>query len=83
MQLYPLVLALKRLEYVDADTHTVGKLIRAVRDGKAHDVQRLLRLPMWPDYCIESGTRSGIASVGIAPLMLASQAGHLEVARLL
>eukprot|EP00972_Heterocapsa_arctica_P083567 12312650-Heterocapsa_arctica.AAC.1 len=78
MQLYPLVLSFRRLEYVDADVDTAMQLLRAAREGKAHDLQQLLILPIWPDYSEESGTRLGIASVGTTPLMLASQAGHLE-----
>eukprot|EP00972_Heterocapsa_arctica_P083489 12301704-Heterocapsa_arctica.AAC.1 len=78
MQLYPLVLALERLEYVDADVHIARQLLRAAREGKAHDVQRLLGLRIWPDYIEQSGARLGIASVGITPLMLASDAGHFE-----
>eukprot|EP00972_Heterocapsa_arctica_P044160 6518255-Heterocapsa_arctica.AAC.1 len=38
---------------------------------------------MWPGYSEESGTLLGIASVGTAPVTLASRAGHLEVVRLL
>jgi hypothetical protein len=83
MQLYLLVLALMGLEDVDADVRAAGRLLLAAREGRAHALQQLLSLPMWPGYRDESGTRLGIASVGTAPVMLASRAGHLEVVRLL
>jgi hypothetical protein len=83
MQLYLLVLTLMGLEYVDADVRAAGRLLLAAREGRALALQQWLSLPLWPGYSEESGTRFGIASVGTAPGMLASRAGHLEVVRVL
>jgi hypothetical protein len=80
MQLYLLVLALMGLEFVDADVRAAGRLLLAAREGRALALQQWLSLPVWPGYSDESGTRLGIASVGTAPVMLASRAGHLEAA---
>ena len=65
-------LQLMRLEYADADPDGRRRLIMAAAEGKAPEVERLLRLPLRPD-CLDERTA----------LMAASELGHLEVARLL
>ena len=65
-------LQLIKLEYAD-DKDAVDSLLRAASEGAVPEVERLLRLPLWPDCCQGFGT----------PLLLASARGHLEVAQLL
>ena len=67
-------LQLIRLEYADDDADGLCCLLRAAGEGKAPEVERLLRLPLRPDC-----SRNKDATALTAP----SQNGHLEVARLL
>ena len=55
----------------------MGKLLRAAGEGVVHEVERLLRLPLRPD-CREAEDMSESTA-----LMIASEGGHPEVARLL
>ena len=68
-------LQLIRLEYTDDDEDEFGNLMLAAEEGVAPEVARLLRLPLQPDCARDM--------CGATPLILASQAGHLEVVRLL
>ena len=68
-------LQLIRLEYADDDAAGLRCLLRAAGEGEAPEVERLLRLPLRPD-----GSRD---NAGATALMVASENGHLEVARLL
>ena len=68
-------LQLIRLEYVDDDADGLCCLLRAAGEGKAPEAERLLKLPLRPD-CSQ-------AEYGATALILASENGHLEVARLL
>ena len=68
-------LQLIRLEYADEDADGLSCFIRAAGEGKASEVERLLRLPLRPD-CSQ-------AEDGATALIAASEHGHLEVAQLL
>ena len=68
-------LQLIRLEYADDDADGLCCLLRAAGEGKAPEVERLLKLPLRPD-CSQ-------AEDGVTALILASENGHQEVARLL
>ena len=68
-------LQLIRLEYADDDADGLWCLHRATGEGRAPEVERLLRLPLRPD-CSQ-------AEDGATALIAASEGGHLEVARLL
>ena len=68
-------LQLIRLEYADDDADGIGGLLHAAAEGKAPEVERLLRLPLRPDC--SRGMK------GATALILASHNGRLEVARLL
>ena len=60
-QLKPLTLAFMRLGLVDADVHEVRQLPRAAREGAAHGIQQLLRMPIWHGFC-HMRTPGGCAS---------------------
>ena len=68
-------LQLIRLEYADDDADGLRCLLRAAGEGKAPEVERLLRLPLRPDCSQDED--------GATALIVASENGHLEVARLL
>ena len=68
-------LQLVKLEYTDDSEDEVGKSLHAAGEGAVHEVERLLRLPFRPD-CRQAGDE-------VTALMIATQEGHLEVARLL
>ena len=68
-------LQLIRLEYADDDADGLRCLLLAASEGKAPEVERLLRLPLRPDSSQDED--------GATALMVASENGHLEVARLL
>ena len=68
-------LQLIKLAYTDGNEHEVGQLLGAAGLGVVPEVERLLKLPLRPD-CMR-------AEDGATALILASENGHLEVARLL
>ena len=68
-------LQLIKMQYLD-DEDRVGDLLDAAAEGAAPKVERLLRLPLQPDC---SQAWFGLAT----PLILASERGSLEVAKLL
>ena len=68
-------LQLVKLEYTDDNEDEERQSLRAASEGVVHEVERLLRLPLWPD-CRQ-------AEDGDTALIVASENGHLDVVQLL
>ena len=82
-------LALVKLAFASGDYDESRQLLWEARRGSAQELERLLRLPLWPDCSEElgmrrmQGRRMRIAAVGTTPLIIASRLGHAEAVRVL
>jgi len=73
----PIVLALVRLQYVEADDDTVEQLLDAAADGRTRRLLQLLQQPIDPDQTVAT------VDPDVTALMLASREGHLGPVALL